>query len=279
MSTTHHDLPTHDLPTHVLPTAIEIRMPFPRQLRAYLMEIKYETLQALRTPAFAIPFILIPAVVYLLFGVVMMTPEALEGDMGPGIVNYLFSGFSVIGVMMAGIFGGCIGLSAERESGLLKLKRALPTPPGAGLVAKTAMSMIVTGLAVGLVVVVALLAGKITLSVGQVLVIWVTLVTGTIPFFAIGYFLGAFASASAAPAWGNLVFLPMMWLSGLFIPLPEFLQSWTVIWPAFHINQIALGLAGVEEFSFFPPMMSAGILVGVTLLFGGLAAHRLARKG
>jgi ABC-2 type transport system permease protein len=263
---------------HDLPLLAE-RMPFSRQLRAYCLEIKFETLQALRTPAFAIPFVLIPAVIYLLFGVVMMTPESLDDELGPGIVIYLFSGFSVVGVMMAGIFGGCIGLSVERESGLLRLKRALPTPPGASLIAKTSMSMIVTALAVGLVVVVALLAGKITLSLGQVLIIWATMVVGTIPFFAIGFFLGAFASASAAPAWGNLVFLPMMWLSGLFIPLPEFLRSWTVIWPAFHINQIALGLAGVEEFSFFPPLMSAGILVGVTLVFGGFAAHRLARKG
>ncbi len=148
-------------------------MPFTRQLHAYCTEIKFETLVSLRTPAFAIPFLLIPALVYLLFGVVMMTPEALEGDLGPGLANYLFSGISVMAVMMAGIF----------------------------------------------------------------------------------------------------------WLSGLFIPLPGFLEAWTVVWPGIHINQLALGLAGVEEFSFFPPLMSAGILMGVTLLFGGIAAHKLARKG
>ena len=255
------------------------RMLLTRQLRAYYTETRYETLAAIRTPAFALPFLLLPAIIYLLFGVVMMTPESLDGELGPGIVNYLFSGFSVVGVMMAGIFGGCIGLSQERESGLLKLKRALPMPAGANLVAKTGMSMIVTALAVGLVVVAALLAGKITLTVAQVLTIWAVLVVGAIPFFAIGLFIGSVSSASAAPAWANLAFLPMMWLSGLFIPLPEFLNDWVLVWPAFHINQVALGLAGVEEFSFYPPLMSAGILVGVTLLFGGLAAHRLARKG
>jgi ABC-2 type transport system permease protein len=126
---------------------------------------------------------------------------------------------------------------------------------------------------------VALIAGKITISLPQVLTIWGVMVIGTIPFFAIGFFIGSIASGSAAPAYGNLVFLPMMWLSGLFIPLPDFLERWVVIWPAFHLNQLALGLAGITEFSFFPPSMAAGVLVGVTVLFGGLAIRRLARAG
>jgi hypothetical protein len=52
-----------------------------------------------------------------------------------------------------------------------------------------------------------------------------------------------------------------------------------VIWPAFHVNQLALGLAGVREFSFLPPAFAAGVLAGVTVVFGGLALGRLARRG
>ena len=66
---------------------------------------------------------------------------------------------------------------------------------------------------------------------------------------------------------------------GLFIPLPKFLEPWAVIWPAFHVNQVALGSAGVSEFSFIAPAISAAVLVGVTVIFGGLAIRRLARKG
>ncbi|HEY5567119.1 MAG TPA: ABC transporter permease, partial [Gammaproteobacteria bacterium] len=83
----------------------------------------------------------------------------------------------------------------------------------------------------------------------------------------------------AAPAYGNLAFLPMMWLSGLFIPLPDALERWVVIWPSFHLNQLALNLAGVEQFTFVSPMRAAVVLVGVTVLFGGLAIRRLARVG
>jgi hypothetical protein len=38
-------------------------------------------------------------------------------------------------------------------------------------------------------------------------------------------------------------------------------------------------LDGVSELSFVDPLMSAAALVGITVLFGGLAVRRLARVG
>lgn len=272
---------THPIPQTTDPGASPFdREPLPisRLLRAYRMETKLELLGALRTTGFAIPFIAVPVAIYLLFGVVISGNAGSSSEYGPGIANYLFSGFSVIAVVMPGIFSGVI-LAQEREGNLLRLKRALPLPPGATIIAKVLMGMGIAALAVTLVVAVALVAGKLTISPGQVVVIWAVLIVGTIPFSAMGLLIGSFSSASAAPAYGNLVFLPMMWLSGLFIPLPDFLEPWVIIWPTFHLNQLALGLAGVEQFIFIPPAIAGGVLVGVTVLFGGLAIRRLARVG
>ena len=88
--------------------ALSAPLPIPRMLRAYLMEAKYETLNALRTPAIALPFIVIPVVIYLLFGVLIAGDAGGESEFGPGIANYLFSGFSVIAAIMPGIFAGVI---------------------------------------------------------------------------------------------------------------------------------------------------------------------------
>ena len=195
------------------------------------------------------------------------------------MANYLFSGFSVFAVMGPALFGvGCV-LAIERDAGLLKLKRALPAPGGAYLVAKMLMAMVFAALAMILMVVAALFAGKITLSAAQLVDHDDVMVVGAVPFAAIGLFIGAYASGSSAPAFANIIFLPMLWLSGLFIPLPKFLEPWAVIWPAFHLNQVALGAAGVSEYSFVAPQISAAALVGVTVLFGGLAIRRLARMG
>jgi ABC-2 type transport system permease protein len=253
-------------------------LPLARVFRAYLQEAKFATLAALRTPGFALPFIAVPVAIYFLFGVVIAGGGGAGSELGPGIANYLFAGFAVLAVAMPGIFTG-VTVATEREGNLLKLKRALPLPPGATIVAKVVMATGVAGIAVTLVTAVALFAEKITLSLGQVSIVWAVLIVGTIPFCAMGLLLGTFGSASAAPAWGNLVFLPMMWLSGLFIPLPDSLEKWVIVWPTFHLDQLALGLAGVEQFTFIPPAIAAAVLAGVTVVCGGLAIRRLARVG
>jgi ABC-2 type transport system permease protein len=247
-------------------------------VRAYVQEAKFETLAALRTPGFALPFIAVPVAIYLLFGVLIVGGAGEGGEFGPGLANYLFAGFAVLAAAMPGVFTG-VTVATEREGNLLKLKRALPLPPGATIVAKVVMATGVAAIAVTLVTVAALVADKITLAPGQVLIVWAVLIVGTIPFCAMGLLLGSFGSASAAPAWGNLIFLPMMWLSGLFIPLPESLKKWVIVWPTFHLDQLALGLAGVEQFTFIPPALAAAVLIGLTVLCGGLAIRRLARVG
>jgi ABC-2 type transport system permease protein len=253
-------------------------LPLRRVLRAYLFEARLEILAALRTPGFALPFLLVPVAIYVLFGVVIADDAGANSEYGAAIADYLFVGFAVLAVAMPGIFSGVI-LATEREGNLLKLKRALPLPPGATILAKVLMAIGISTIALTLVIVAALVAGKLTLAPGQVAIVWAVLVVGTIPFAAVGLLLGALSSASASPAWGNLLFLPMMWLSGLFIPLPALLETQVIIWPTFHLQQVALGLAGVEQFIFIPTAMAAAALAGVTVLCGGLAIRRLARVG
>ena len=253
-------------------------LPFGRLLGAYWSEAKFETIAALRNPGFALPFLLVPVAIYLLFAVVIAGDAGATSEFGPQLADYLFSGFSVLAVVMPGIFASTI-LAGERDGKLLVLKRALPLPPGATIVAKVAMSMAIAAMAVALVAIAALAAGKITLAPGQVVAMAATLVVGTIPFSAIGLLLGTLVSGSAAPAWGNLVFLPQIWLSGLFIPLPDSLERWVIVWPAFHLNQVTLAAGGVEKFQFLPPAIAAAVLAGVTVTCGGFAIRRLARVG
>lgn len=251
-------------------------MPLGRVLRAYVSEVRYESMRMLRAPGFSIPFLLLPVPVYLFFGVMLAAPAVAKN---PGVANYLFSGFSVFAVMGPALFGvGCV-LAVERDAGYLRLKRALPVPVGAYLIAKMLMGIVFAAIAMVSLLVAALAAGAITLSASQLLIMMVVVSLGSVPFAALGLFIGAHVSGSVAPAVANLVFLPMLWLSGLFIPLPKFLEPWALVWPAFHLNQVALGSAGVSEFVFLAPGISAAVLVGVTVIFGGLAIGRLARRG
>ena len=62
-------------------------------------------------------------------------------------------------------------------------------------------------------------------------------------------------------------------------PVPAFLHGQTLVWPAFHLNQVALNAGNVEKFIYVPPQLSLGALAGLTVLCGSIALWRLARRG
>src|SRR5215831_7981279 len=113
-------------------------MPLGRVLRAYFMEARYETIRMIRTPAFAVPLLGLPLMLYVLFGVVIY---GSAGRTDPIVPLYLFVAFSTFGVVGPGMFGFGVSVAMEREYGLLKLKRALPMPPAAYLLAKGVMTL------------------------------------------------------------------------------------------------------------------------------------------
>lgn len=259
-------------------------MPFGRVLRAYWAETRYEVLRVARTPIFLIPVMVLPVGLFLLFGVVFASsmdsnPQPSGGFTGADLAAFMFVGMATMGAVMPGLFSVGQMLATERDQGLLKLKRAQPVPAGAYLIAKVLMQLLFATLAASAIAVTALIASKISWSAVQMIGIVGLLGVGSIPFCAIGLFVGAYASAKAAPGFLWLAFFPMMYLSGMFIPLPGKLALQEGLWPTFHLTQLAYAIVGVKQAAVVPPLMSVAFLAGVTVIFGGLALYRLARKG
>jgi ABC-2 type transport system permease protein len=248
----------------------------PRLLNAYWTETKYEFLRMLRNLAFGGPILLVPIGTYLLFAVAVAA-DGITKD--PALADFLFAGFSVMAVSMPAVFSvGCI-LALERDQGLMKLKRAQPAPTGSWLVAKTATAMGFAVLAYLPILIAGIFVGRLTMSGGELAAMSAVLIAGSIPFAAIGLLIGATVPGSSAPGWANLFYLPCIYLAGLFIPLPKFMHSQTVIWPSFHLDQLALAAGGVTKFTYIQPRFTATVLIAITVVCGGLAIWRLARKG
>lgn len=239
---------------------------------AYFAEAKYESLRMLRAPAFAAPFLLVPVALYSFFGA-LTTPDAAAAN--PNTPAYLFTGFSVFAVMGPALFGFGMSVALEREQGLLRLKRALPMPPMAYLMAKMLMAMFFSVLASLSLIAAALLLSPLELGVARFAGVAAINVIGTLPFCAIGLFIGARVTGRTAPAVVNLVYLPLIYLSGLFIPLPAGIRFVALFSPAFHLNQLALNMAGVG--AILSPAMHVAVLAGVTVLFAGLTVRRMSR--
>lgn len=246
-----------------------------RVLRAYLIEAKCEFLHMLRAPMFVIPFLLFPPLIYL-----FVTVLVGRGMANPAIAAALFTGFSVFSITGPTLFGVSCPLAIERDAGLLKLKRAQPAPTGAYLIAKTSMAALFAAISMASILVAALCTHKLPLPAAQVIGISLLLIIGSVTFCAMGLAIGAHVRGSAAPGITHLIYLPMLYLSGLFFPLPPVMQKWALVWPAFHLNRLALGVAGAPAPASLPPSaVSIAYLIAVALVCGVIAIRRLERVG
>lgn len=244
-------------------------------LRCYWLEAKYEFLRLLRTPSFALPTLLFPALFYVLFGVVLAGSRN-GGDMG----RYLLATYGVFGVMGAALFGLGVTIAVERERGFLTLKRALPMPVGSYLLAKMSMSMVFAAIISVILAMLAVTLANVTLLPSQWALLFVINVVGVLPFCALGLYIGTLVSGSAAPAVVNLLYLPMAFLSGLWLPLsilPAFFAKLAPVFPAYHLGQIALKVVDADAGGNLALHLAA--LAAVTIAFFLLARARLARMG
>ena len=245
--------------------------PAPSVLRIQVLESWYELLRVLRTPAFAIPSLAFPVVFYLLFAVV------LPGQWGSyQKAAYLFATYGVFGVIGPALFGFGVGLAIEREKGWLELKRVSPMPTFVYFVAKISMSLVFAFAVLCLLTLAAVGLGGVRIAPLAWLQLVAILLLGTLPFCAIGLWIGTLVKGQAAVALVNLVYLPMSVLSGLWIPIfafPAVLQKLAVVWPSWHLAQMALGVVGqVQDVRY---AHHAVVMLATTAVFLILAALRL----
>ena len=238
--------------------------------RCYWLEARCEFLRVWRSPSFAVPTLVFPPMFYLLFGVL------LNGGNGKA-TSYLLATYGVFGVMAPGLFGFGVAMALDRERGFLALKRALPAPAGAMLLGKMAMAMVFAAIISLILSALALTLGHVVLSPLQLLALLGIDVFGVLPFCAIGLYIGTTVSGQGAPAVINLLYLPMAFLAGLWMPLsmlPPFFSALAPVWPAWHLSQLALSVVGLGGGHV---AMHAAVLAGVSVVFFLLARRRLAR--
>ncbi|HEX3700613.1 MAG TPA: ABC transporter permease [Phenylobacterium sp.] len=248
-------------------------MPLSRVARAYLSDAAYESLRLLRTPAFAIPILAMPLIFYSFFGIVLAGRAATT----PAFANNLFVGWTVYGVMGPGLFGFGILVAVERNMGLLTFKRALPMPTGSYLASKLLMAVVFAVAVMAMLVTLGLTAGHVTLPLATLVRVAAVMSLGVIPACAVGLFIGAYAPASSAAAFANIVYLGMAFLSGLFFPLTGALHDTRYIWPTYHLSQLARASGGLAYEG--APLAHLAALAAMTTVLVGLAARKLARKG
>lgn len=242
----------------------------PLLLRSYLLEARIEFMRLLRTPAFAIPSIVFPCLFYVLFGVVLA-----KG--GGDAARYLLATYGTFGIMGAGLFAFGVTVAMEREQGFLRYKRALPMPAGAYLTAKLVMAMLFASAIALLLSVLGATLGGVQLAPWQWALLYIVNVAGVLPFAALGLLVGTLVGGQASPAIINIFYLPMAFLSGLWMPLkllPAWIGAFAPVWPSYHHAQLALKVVGMDAGR--SVWLHLGVLAAVTVVAFLLARRRLA---
>ena len=213
----------------------------------YLKEAKYEFLKNLRLRVYTASLLSFPIMFYVLFGLVLYAHQAIGGT---GMPTYLIATYGTFGVMGASLFGTAAGLASDRGLGWLQVKRASPMPPFAYFVAKVVTSMIFSSIIVMALFTLGVTLGGVRMPVTDFARLLGTLVIGSLPFSTMGLAVGYFAGPNSAPSVINLIYLPMSFCSGLWVPfmfLPKVVQKIALALPPYHLSQLALGVVGAGK--------------------------------
>jgi ABC-2 type transport system permease protein len=249
---------------------------FSRTLRIFAIETRYEFLRMLRTRAFSLSVIGFPVMFYCIFGLLMNRGDSIDGT---GVAKYALATYSVFGLVSAALFGIGVGMATELSAGWLDVKRASPMPPLAYLFAKC-----VTAVAFGIIIVNILsVLGIIFAHVHLSLVEYASLIAltfaGAIPFASLGLVLAQLVPANAAAGIVNMIYLPMSFCGGLWMPykfLPPAIKAIAPALPTFHLAQLMLSV-------FHYPSAGSVLshvfgLIGFTLIMLGIAAVAFRRR-
>lgn len=232
-----------------------------------LREARGELLKVLRMPSFALPTLLFPTMFYVFFGLLFTMSRSLH------MPTWLLATYGVFGIMAPALFGFGVGIAVEKGQGWLRLQRVAPVSPLVPLLARGAMAVVFAFVVFVLLASLAALFGEVRMPRTDWIALAVTLTVGAVPFCAIGLAAGLWLSPQAAPAVVNLVYLPLAFLSGLWVPLivfPSWVQGIAAFLPPYHLAAIALHVVGAQPASSIP--YHVAVLVTFTVAFAALAA-------
>ena len=229
---------------------------------------KFQFLKLIRNPAFMAPTIVFPAMLYAFFGA-SLPPAGIYSQ------NQIAS-FCIYAVLGISFYQFGVGIAQDRESpfdGWLKTLPASSVPQG---ISQVITAIFFSMVAVGLVLLVSGFLAKTTLTAEMTIRLVAVCGVAAIPASLMGVGLGYASSGRAAPALANLVFLPLAFLGGLWIPpiqMPSAISeisSWT---PTRQMGELAWSAIGGQAFE--PRAMA--LFAAYTALFAIIAVLLIAR--
>ncbi|HEX6080056.1 MAG TPA: ABC transporter permease [Methylomirabilota bacterium] len=243
--------------------------------RMLLSQAVSEILTRWRIPAFSVTIVALPVLFFTFFGLPYVKQTLPNGT---NLGAYLVASFAAYSVGSVMVFGFGIGVATERGLKVDVLMRATPLPPLIAILAKVINALTYALLSLIVLIVYAVIVG----GVRQDLVVWIDLIArllaGSVPFIALGFTIGYTCGPNVAPAAANLIYLPLSFASGLFLPvsqLPGFVRAVAPYLPAYHYGQLVWSAVGAAT---EPMPVALAWLAAYTAVFLAIAFRAYRRE-
>jgi ABC-2 type transport system permease protein len=216
-----------------------------------LNQLKYVNKAFWRNPASVFFTFAFPLMFLAIFTALLGNGEIRIGGREVSLSTYYVAGMATFAVITACYNNIAIGLSFQRDLGVLKRTNGTPMPAGVYLTARVLHAMLVSVLLVVITVTFGSLVYGADVPTGATLLRFLAvLAVGSASFCALGFAVTAIIpNADAAAPIVNATILPLLFLSGIFIPIgdnaPDWL-TWTArVFPVKHFaNGISAGFVG-----------------------------------
>jgi ABC-2 type transport system permease protein len=173
--------------------------------------------------------------------------------------TYYVPGLSALGIIAASFINLVISITAQRESGVLKRRRATPVPAWVLIAGRALTALAVSLVVMAVLVLVGRFAYGVRLPGSTIPGVVVTAAFGSLTFCILGYAVTTFVeSEDAAQPMVQAIMLPLYFISGVFIPnvnLPSWLQHVAKFFPVQH-------LSGGLHHAYDPAVHGIGIVWG-----------------
>ena len=195
----------------------------------------------------------------------------IMGGSDPERVTFILPGLLTITIISGSFFGISMNMVMQRETGIYRRMRATPVSALTVVLAHSITSFVNLFMSLVLQLIIAGLVFKITVR-GSIPELLVGMCFSIFAFIPLGLIIGSSArDTKTAPAITNLLFFPMMFLSGATFPffmLPGWLQRVAEFLPATYVVELLQGIIyrGLPLSELLPPALIL-VVTGVVAFF------------
>jgi ABC-2 type transport system permease protein len=238
-------------------------------------QARYELLSFLRNKQARFFTLLLPlaflVILVGLFGNHTVGPEHVKES------TYYVPGLSAMAVISASFVNLVISITAQRETGVLKRRRATPVPAWVLIAGRALTAMVVSLATMCVLMLVGRFAYHADLPARTIPAVALTAIVGSVTFCVLAYALSALIrSADAAQPVVQATVLPLYFISGVFVPnvdLPSWLWHVAEFFPVEH-------LADALHHAYDPAVRGTGIawsdlaVLAIWMIAGSVIALR-----